>query len=520
MNIATLFAHGHDVDTPALINLKNSSTTVQRTRRELLGNVGNLCASLRALGLRPEDRIMILSVSTTEAIETVLAAFNIGATAVPVNPLLGTPAIESIVRRLQPVCCVFEDNLTPEMEAVLRISCRVLISMKPPAAARASDWRHYPSLTAGLYAPFDVPDCDGRQTALIVHSSGSEGLPKLIRLSHDELATFFHYHDLLYSQLFDDTLHRPEATPVISVLPVNHLGGLAICLHGLITGRPTYLVSLFIPAAYLALLERTRCQVIMLVPSMYRALLKEPRLPHADLTALKFCITMGEPCTAALAGQIEDAFRATVVSAYGLTECFTGIGHLKADLLQGRGKPGSCGKHCFGEIKLLGEDGTEHPEFGELWVRNPTVHACYLDPALNEERLREGWFRTKDLFYRDPDGYFFHRGRCDDMFICNGKNIYPADIEKIMASHPAVELACAAPVTDGQSGHIPAVLILARTTISGAALMDFAAKNGPAHAVPRLVEFTSDMPRVGPGKINRLEAARQLQSAYDRSRSA
>ncbi len=150
-------------------------------------------------------------------------------------------------------------------------------------------------------------------------------------------------------------------------------------------------------------------------------------------------------------------------------------------------------------------------------MKNPTVRDCYLDPRLNAERLVDGWFKTGDVFYRDADGHFFHRGRSDDMFVCNGKNIYPVELERVLMSHPAVELACAAPVQSRRHGTVPGVLIIAREPVSEIEILDVSARLGPTHALPKLIEFVDRCPEVGPGKIDRLAARRLLQSAYDRT---
>jgi acyl-coenzyme A synthetase/AMP-(fatty) acid ligase len=221
-----------------------------------------------------------------------------------------------------------------------------------------------------------------------------------------------------------------------------------------------------------------------------------------DKSALRFCIIGGEPSPDELLAQIEEAFGAQVVTAYGMTECLCGIGHIRRDLRVGV-KRGSCGKQFFGELSLRDAQGHEQAQTGELWVRNASVHACYQDPASNAERLRDGWFRTGDLFFRDADGNYFHRGRADDMFICNGKNIYPIEIERLLLGHPAVTMACAAAVTLPDKGTVPAAMVVAGAPVSEAELQQLCLLRGPSHAVPQLIRFVDALPLVGPGKIDR-----------------
>jgi long-chain acyl-CoA synthetase len=232
-----------------------------------------------------------------------------------------------------------------------------------------------------------------------------------------------------------------------------------------------------------------------------------------DKSALRFCIIGGEPAPAELLLEISRAFGVPVTTVYSMTECLSGIAHHRRDLAT-RVKPGSCGKPFFGEVSLRDSQGREQSEFGELWVRNATVRACYTDPALNEERLHGGWFRTGDLFSRDEDGDYFHRGRADDMFICNGKNIYPVEIEGLLSGHAAVEMACAGPVTLPGKGPVPGVLIVTRSPVTEAELQAYCMRHGASHAVPQVIRFVASLPLLGPGKIDRQGAQRLLQQSF------
>jgi long-chain acyl-CoA synthetase len=321
----------------------------------------------------------------------------------------------------------------------------------------------------------------------------------------------------VWSQYSDAADRLTCASAVLTGLPLSHLAGIAVCLHGLMNGRRTYLLSYFTPALYLKLVEEARCSCLLLVPSLYRTLLKEPYLQTMDKSSLRFCVSGGEACPPELIDQIEAAFGVPLVCAYSMTECLSGIGHSRRELFARRIKRSSCGRQLFGELKLCDAQGREQPDSGELWVRNATVHACYVQAHLDQDRFRDGWFRTGDLFYRDADGDFFHQGRADDMFICNGKNIYPLEMEQLLMRHPAVEIACAAPVSSAAKGVIPGVLVVLRQPLgtSPMELQEFFASVGPSHAVPQVVKLVDTLPLLGPGKLNRRRVAQMLQEEYD-----
>lgn len=187
--------------------------------------------------------------------------------------------------------------------------------------------------------------------------------------------------------------------------------------------------------------------------------------------------------------------------------------------IDGRHVPfGSCGVAWpEGEVKLFDAEGRENPSEGELWVRNPGVTPGYYKlPEVNAKRLKEGWLATGDLFYRDPDGFFYFRGRTDDMFKCAGESVYPKEVENLLISHPAVYDACVVPVPHPVKGAVPVAMVMleegARVAEEG--LKQFCLQNGPAYAHPRRIMLVNTMPLNGPGKVDRLAVQRQLTEAF------
>jgi long-chain acyl-CoA synthetase len=501
-------------DEIAILQPRSGPEPVTRTHRQITEAVVRLSGALAGLGAGPGKRVMIVANTCSEMLESLIAVMRTGATAVPLSALSGAANLHSIIETMRPMCCVFDDPLSEEVVSALRASCETFISLR---SGGRNDATH---TYAGLVAS---PATDGRREvsdadeALIVHSSGSQGTPKGIRLTHGQIATWLRINVFMHEQYGRAGEPGCPRSPFISVVPLNHLAGIGTCLTDLVLQRTTCLMSHFVPGRFLHLVEESESEVLMLVPSMYRALLADKALQTTDLSSVRYCITMGEPCTPELSMQIGRAFGAKVVSAYGMTECFTGVGHAKESLLRGDMPPASCGQHLFGEVKLVDESGMENECFGELWVRNETVHPCYTDEERNVERFRDGWFTTGDLFERTPAGDFYHRGRSDDMFICNGRNIYPVEIEALLGRHPGIAQVCAAPVRTRDDKMLPAVLVAARHAMAQSEVQDFAARHGASHAVPRVVSFVERLPVVGPGKVNRLEARRLLQDIYDRA---
>jgi len=498
--------------------VRSVRSEVVRTWEELYANTAALAGNLRDLGVRAGERILILSTSRVEVIECVLAAFSIGAAAMPVGPTMGRATLEGIVRRMRPACCMFEDFPDPEVAQALDETTRLMVSLNAIKDAAAPRAHAYGDLIRTGSRTLAFPSFSDEHPALITHSSGSSGAPKAVVMTHGSLVRFFEYHDLVWRQYADSSDSLVASSAMVTGMPLNHFAGIAISLQGILSGRASYMMSFFVPRVYLHLIERTQCAAMLLAPSLYRRLLDDSYLQDMDRSALRCCILGGEPCPPDLIRRIEVAFGVPAVIAYSMTECLSGIGHSRREIFAQSVKPGSCGRQLFGEVSLRDTDGALRDDFGELWVRNGTVHPCYLEPEMNEARLRDGWFRTGDLFVRDADGNFFHRGRVDDMFICNGKNIYPLEMELLLQQHPGVEAACAAPVTSQHKGTIPAVLVVASRPLTSRDVQEHFRRNGPIHTLPQVVMFVDALPLLGSGKVDRRQAASLLQSRHDSQR--
>jgi len=176
--------------------------------------------------------------------------------------------------------------------------------------------------------------------------------------------------------------------------------------------------------------------------------------------------------------------------------------------LDGRPTPhGSCGVAWpEGEVKLVGPDGQDSPSHGELWVRNPGVTPGYYRlPEVDRERIRDGWLKTGDVFDRDAQGFFYFKGRTDDMFNSGGENVYPLEVENVLLKHPGVAEVSVVPAPHRVKGEVPVAMVVKTkgAEISEDELKQFCLANAPAYAHPRLIDFVAELPLNGPGKIDR-----------------
>ena len=239
------------------------------------------------------------------------------------------------------------------------------------------------------------------------------------------------------------------------------------------------------------------------------------RIKSLDFSALKGLKIGSAPTPKELMDAVEAAFGVPVGESYGLTE---GGPVMIGAPRDGRRAPhGSCGVIWpEGECKLVGADGVESPNYGELWVRNPGVTPGYYKlPEVNRERLIDGWLRTGDLFSLDDQGFYYFRGRVDDMFNSGGENVYPLEVENILLKNTAVAECSVVPFPHAIKGEVPVAMVVRSKT--GAAttedeLKKFCLANGPAYAHPRRIHFVDKLPLNGPGKIDRKLVTQQMRA--------
>ena len=284
-------------------------------------------------------------------------------------------------------------------------------------------------------------------------------------------------------------------------------------------GGSTVILPNFEPRRFLRVLSEYRCTHAGGVPAVFTLLLQQKDLIESlDFSALKGLKIGSAPVQEELMAAVAKAFRVPVGESYGLTE---GGPVMIGPPLDGRKAPfGSCGVAWpEGEIKII-DGGGHESDYGELWVRNPGVTPGYYQlPEVNRQRLVDGWLKTGDLFSRDKDGFYYFRGRTDDMFKSGGESVYPKEVENLLLTHPDVADVSVVPLPHPMKGEVPvAMAVLAKNPSATVEdLRAFCLKNGPAYAHPRRILLVPELPLNGAAKTDRLEVKRQLIAEFGAS---
>jgi len=294
---------------------------------------------------------------------------------------------------------------------------------------------------------------------------------------------------------------------VLAILPISHILGLTgVLLGSLLGGAEIHLISRFDPATLLASFERDRLSVVIGTPSMYAMLAEyagRKRMDAVSAPALRLISTAGAPLDAATKAATETLFQRSLHNGYGITECsptvtLTAPDRPRHDLSVGTPLPGI-------ETRLVESTGLDAApgNVGELWVRGPGVmRGYYRAPAETAEVITsDGWFRTGDVA-RMENGNLFIVGRSKEMVIRFGFNVYPAEIEGVLHTHPAVARAAAIPVTRcGSEDLVAFVQLRPGTSSAPAELADYAALHLAPYKRPSEFVILGSLPLTPAGKV-------------------
>jgi 4-hydroxybenzoate-CoA ligase len=469
-------------------------------------------AALQSLGLRPEERIVLILPDTVDYPVAFWGAIRAGIVVIPLNPLLTTEQFGYILADSRAAAIVLA---APFADSILslrdRLPClRVLIvagANAPDRAALAGHAVHVLDelLAQAAPAPVATPT-NSDEVAFWMYTSGSTGDPKGVKHVHtspmvaarlmgqgilgirpDDVV--FSVSKLFFSYGFGNAMAFPMSVGAAAVL---------------LPLRPT-------PDAVFALMRRHRPTILFGVPTFYAALLAHPDMgPGAGSDRLRLCISAGEALPAHIGEHWRDVAGVDVLDGIGSTEMLqTFISNRPGDV-----RYGSTGKPVPGyDVKIVDESGREviDGEIGELIVRGPTAGEGYWNQRAKSRRIFVGeWTYTGDKYRRDPDGYYHYCGRTDDMFKVSGMWVSPFEVEAALASHEAVLEAAVIGKADADGLIKPKAFIVLRQGYTAderlfETLRAHVKERAGPWKYPRWIDIRPDLPRTATGKIQRFK---------------
>ena len=405
------------------------------THAELTDRAMGLARGLFDLGVRPRDRVGVLSANSNFAIETLLGIVLVGATYVPFNWRWATAELVHGIELTRPRVVLVEERFREAAEEAVSTG-KGDGRLPEDLVVRYQD-EDYPALLApggdvGVSVHLDDPLC-------ILFTGGTTGRSKGVVLTHRSGMTN------AINELVDCGFGRAPYNTGANITPLFHSAALlCVFLPNYVTGGTNVNVHRFDEHGFPELVEREGINSTFIIPNMIRRLLKAGAFEDEGLQAnLKQLHSGGGllrmPDKEAVLGQmpqLELFFR------YGLTECGPMVSRLLPEDILRPELDGSIGKeYTFTEVQVRGPGGAELPpgQLGEICVKGPNVMDRYFDrPEDTTQVLRDGWLHTGDLAVRDEEGYLFFRDRAKDMIKTGGENVYAAEIEQLLYAHPAV----------------------------------------------------------------------------------
>ena len=490
-----------------------TSEAGQVTWRELDERSSRIAQALLADGLGPGSRVAFLDKNTPEFFDVLMGAGKIGAVVVPVNWRLAPPELAHIIDDSEATVLI----LGPEYSASIKEVEPDLPKLKHTVVLGPGyeDWLGAFPATDPDYA--SSPD----DVTIQLYTSGTTGLPKGAMLVNANFGGML--GQVVGPWRLDDTSVSAVAMPLF------HIGGSGWALAGMTVGARSVVVREMIPAELIRILEKEKVTNAFLVPAVLQMVCATAGAEEADFSALRAIKYGASPITDEALKRAIATFGCEFVQLYGLTETTGAITQLDAadhdpggprsHLLRSVGKP-----YPWVEMRIVDPDSGEERQtgqVGELWARGPQTMKGYWNKPADTARSidSEGWFRTGDAGYRDEEGYIFLTDRIKDMIVSGAENIYPAEVENALASHPAVADVAVIGVPDDRWGETPKAMVVLRDGFEGGEdtgreIIAFARERLAHYKCPTSVDFVEALPRNPSGKVLK----RTLREPYWRGR--
>jgi long-chain acyl-CoA synthetase len=502
--LATLPAHINDAIRPWVAKTPSQPALVESsgswTYAEFSAVIAQTQDWLSQSGVRPGDRVMIVGENCRAFAALLFAISGIDAWPVPVNSQLSEREIDGIREHCGARRIVYAGTSSHTTAHAKREDA---VANGPSELGPVSLGRLHEGVEPET-VDAEVP----QRVAALIYTSGTTGKPKGVMLTHRNVLFTAAVAAQIRSLAPDDRLY--------CVLPLSHVVGLSIILLGtLISGSTVYLAGRFDPMSARVALDREGITIMLGVPAMFGQFLRYARMKKTEslhFPALRIISCSGAPLDIATKLAVEKLFGLTLHHGYGITECAPNIAQTRvesprSDTSVGPALPGV-------EIKVMGSDGqpVSDGEVGEVWIRGPNIMKGYYHaPEETAAAVNaEGWFNSRDLG-RMADGSLFLVGRTKDLIIRSGFNVYPAEVEGVLNSHPAVERsAVLGRSVSGDEEVVAFVQLMPETSATPRELQEYAAKRLANYKWPSRIVILSAMPSTPTGKIIKGELAKLL----------
>jgi long-chain acyl-CoA synthetase len=459
----------------------------------------SLSAALQEQGVQPGDRVAFLLPNCPEMVLCYYACFKIGAIAVPLNLRFSAELLQYAVNHSGARVLISEPNLYSQLTKIRSSLPEVkqcYLTSRHLEFERASPFAELLATTSPLKLETPSPN----RPAAIYYTSGTTGLPKAVIHTHASLARA--------TQNQIDQIIITSADTTLILFPICYLigfGSQILPFHK--AGATCVLLPQFEPQAALAAIEKYKPTKTYAFPKLYHELIDCPDAGVYNVKSLNFCFSAGEAIAVAIQRRFKQIFGVEITEGCGMTE----LQIYSMNPPYGQKKIGSIGKPIAGmELSLIDESGrsiSTPRQIGEMIVRGGSMTAGYWrDAASTSQTIKDGWFHTGDLAYRDEQGFYWFVSRKSEIIKNEAGLVSPIEVEGALYEHPAVKEAAAIGVPDEFGSEVPQAYVVLRpdaVPVSESELIEFLRSRLPGYKVPTYIYLTDRLPHGPTGKIDR-----------------
>ncbi|QRY77925.1 long-chain-fatty-acid--CoA ligase [Pseudomonas sp. PDNC002] len=479
----------------------------RRTFREFGERVARLAGALRGLGMVPGDRVSMLALNSDRYLEYMQGTWWGGGVLNPVNIRWAVPEIVYSLDDCNTRFLLVDDYFLPMVEGIRAQSRNAPMFIYAGEKSAPQGMLDYETLLAKA-EPIEDAGRGGEDIACIMYTGGTTGFPKGVIQTHLNLWS------ACIQRMAE--IHQGAEQRDLHVMPLFHIAGLARVVSGFIAGGSHVIQPTFDAAAVLKAVTEEGVTDAILVPTMILGLLAHPEFDKYNLSSLQRLTYGASPTAGEMIEQVLAKLPHLQLShSYGLTEACPivstnppenhGPAARKSGLIRSVGRAG-----LGVNVKIVDEEGVEVPRgtVGEIIVRGPNIMVGYWNkPEETAKALRHGWLFTGDGAYMDEQGYLFIVDRLKDMIVSGGENVYSAEVENIIARHPAVLMCAVIGVPHEQWGEAVHAVVVRKPGVEVAAedLRSYCREYIAGYKCPKSVEFREALPLTGAGKILKRE---------------
>ncbi|MGE8064170.1 long-chain-fatty-acid--CoA ligase [Pseudomonas sp. NPDC089569] len=475
----------------------------RRTFGEFGERVARLAAALQGLGMQAGDRVSMLAMNSDRYVEYMYGTWWGGGVLNPVNIRWAVAEIVYSLDDCDTRLLLVDDHFLPLVEGIRSTARHAPVFIYAGDGQAPQGMLDYETLLAEA-TPVADAGRGGQDLACIMYTGGTTGFPKGVMQTHLNLWS------ACVQRMAEINQGRDQRD--LHVMPLFHIAGLARLVCSIMVGSTQVILPAFDPAQVLRTLEQEQVTDTVLVPTMILGLLAHPDFSRRDLSRFKRLTYGASPSVGAMIEQVVAKLpHLQLAHSYGLTEACpivsTNPPQNHSPEARKNGLAGSVGRSGLGVlVKIVDEQGDEVPRgtVGEVIVRGPNIMQGYWNkPEETARALRDGWLHTGDGGYMDAQGYLFIVDRLKDMIVSGGENVYSAEVENVVARHPAVAMCAVIGIPHPQWGEAVHAVVVCNPGVKSSEdeIRAHCREYIASYKCPKTVEFRDALPLTGAGKV-------------------